>query len=64
VFDNWIGVWQSHQSPTVMGRHGTPKKNGIWNDTMLMLQFDEIPDRSIKVLLFNKILYIFIRKCI
>lgn len=49
VFDNWLGVWQSSQSPTVMGRWSAPRKNGIWNDTVLLLEFEENPDRNIKV---------------
>lgn len=49
VYDNFEGVWQSSTSPTVMGRWSSPKKNGIWNDTAIMLQFDEIPDKNIKV---------------
>jgi hypothetical protein len=53
VYDNWVGVWQSSQSPSVMGRWTSPKSNrGIWNDTVLMVEFDEDPGRNVKVV-FN-----------
>jgi hypothetical protein len=46
VFDNWEGFWEN---PSIMGKCALNSTTKIWNETEVLIRWNEVPKRDIKV---------------